>query len=335
MKPLTTILLVGLGTALAAAPALAVTKYVHSGGSIQAAVDAAANGDTIVCGPGTFTENVVVSGRSNIRLVADSATIEAADSSRAAVAVVDSSECFVGSFTVHGGAGGCVRATRCSATRVYHNHCSAPGGPCVRVESCSAPRVDYNDCEDAGSDAICVSECPGAVVHENVVRRCGGHGVNVTAQSTVQGIVVTSNHLTNCSKNGIRCAGGVAARCASNAVDTCGYDGISCSGNSHVCNENRVRTCGHDGVAIVGDSCRCTYNSIYSVSHVGISLVGSGNTCSYNTITAALTAAVSVSGSANVLLGNLETACGQLLLNLGVGLNTNTLLGGGVRLRLL
>lgn len=52
-----------LGSALAAAPASAAEIPVATGGSIQAAIDAAAPGDVVAVGPGTFVEDLDFHGK--------------------------------------------------------------------------------------------------------------------------------------------------------------------------------------------------------------------------------------------------------------------------------
>ena len=42
------------------------TITVHAGGSIQAAINSAANGDTIFIENGTYSDQIEISGRSNL-----------------------------------------------------------------------------------------------------------------------------------------------------------------------------------------------------------------------------------------------------------------------------
>jgi len=335
MRSAATLALAVFGVALSAAPSLAVTRYVRAGGSIQTAVNAAANGDTIVCGPGIYHENVVVSARANIKLVANDATIEAADTTAAAVRVVDSSGCRVTGFTVHGGAGGCVRATRCSDVRIRGNRVSSSStGSGVVAEACTSAQISANRCTDVGGDAVSVTSCPAVVVRDNVVRRCGATGIMVSSDAGAQGAVVATNRVTDCMADGIDISGGTGGRCAGNVVGSCGHDGVSVSADAEVVVRNRVRTCGHDCVSIVGDTCTVTHNTLSGAGDAGVHLEGSGNSCSRNSITGATGAAVSVGGSANVLAGNVASACGQLV-DLGADASATVLVRGGVRLRIL
>jgi parallel beta-helix repeat protein len=58
-----------------ALPASAAGRFVHAGGSIQAAIDAASPGDTIFVGPGTYHENVLIT-KDNLTILARGATLE-------------------------------------------------------------------------------------------------------------------------------------------------------------------------------------------------------------------------------------------------------------------
>jgi parallel beta-helix repeat protein len=61
--------------------ASATLYYVNPGESIQAAVDNASDGDTIVVRDGSYTENIVVNKRLTIRSENGSATVQAANTS--------------------------------------------------------------------------------------------------------------------------------------------------------------------------------------------------------------------------------------------------------------
>jgi PGF-pre-PGF domain-containing protein len=75
----------------------AAEVVVHSGQSIQSAVTSAADGDTIIVEPGTYTENIVISGRENLLIRSSegpaSTVVEANTSSEANVTVFTISAC--------------------------------------------------------------------------------------------------------------------------------------------------------------------------------------------------------------------------------------------------
>src|SRR5256714_15363901 len=58
-----------------ALPATAATRTVHSGQSIQAAIDAASPGDTIFVRPGTYHENLSIT-KDRITIIGFGATLE-------------------------------------------------------------------------------------------------------------------------------------------------------------------------------------------------------------------------------------------------------------------
>lgn len=169
---------------LAAAPAAAADRLVPSQyATVQAAIDAAANGDAIVVSPGTYRENLVVDGK-NVTIrslsgdpadtILDGSGASTSSGGEATVAFVGNSRATIGGLTIKGGNG--YNATYCVHTG---------GGVCV----------------DGASPTI-----EGNVITGN--RACGGgNGLSVVGGSPV----IRRNRIV--SNTGGSCSGGGAGGC--------------------------------------------------------------------------------------------------------------------------
>lgn len=249
--------LVILGTVAAASfagPVRADTIRVEANGSIQAAVDAAASGDTIVIPRGTYRENVKLSGRSDLRIVARGATLHGADGADAAFLIEGCRDIRVSGLRIEAESGGGVEIRDSDDVTIARNRIAVGAGAAIEADGCARLRVARNVLATSGACAIHVeadagTDGSGAVIVRNRVVRSGGDGIFVTGGAAL----VRGNRVTHCGDDGVVVAA-VGATITANIVVGTGGDGILVEGTDNSVSANVVRRATATAIRIEGSS---------------------------------------------------------------------------------
>ncbi len=199
--------------------------------TIQQGVDGAANGDTIVVSKGTYAEDVVISGRSNLTLKAKGKVNITGGGGPNALLIDTSDHIEVKGFTISGGTARRVLMSVAADSRL--TKCTIDGGSSegIRVSDCQRVQVDKNKVSGQDGYGIRVEFVPpfaplstaGAVdsdfvknrvsdtgdsgillqglncrLTKNRVERAGGNGIEILGPATS-----TKNRVTDADVNGI------------------------------------------------------------------------------------------------------------------------------------
>jgi nitrous oxidase accessory protein NosD len=222
------------GTGMAAT----LTVDCGAGGKIQTALNAAANGDTILV-TGVCTENVSVRDELT-RLTLDgqgTATIHATDSGATAIQVLGRN-ITIRRFTITGGRSG-IGVLRGGSALIDSNTIEKSGSGVV-VHQNGHARIVNNTIQDNATSGITVQESSVArigyldvagPVLANLVRGNAGPGVIVQRGSAA---TLTGNTISENQGPGVLVRAGAHADLAGNSIDGNGSDGVAVDLNSDV-----------------------------------------------------------------------------------------------------
>lgn len=226
-------------------PASAQTPVSCGGaGVLQAAVDAATPGTTLLVS-GTCSENVVVTeDKSGITLDGQStATISGPDATQPTVRVKGRGITIKG-FIITGGNQGIQisRGTALINSNTIQGTGAAPGpGIGISIQSNSSARIIFNTIENNPSDGIQVNENSSARIgilagsdttaSLNTIRGNGGRGIRVTRSSNAR---IVGNTIENNAREGIRIQRDSQADISSNSINGNASGGITVESNSGV-----------------------------------------------------------------------------------------------------
>jgi parallel beta-helix repeat protein len=137
--------------------------------TIQAAVDAADEGDTITVAPGLYQENVVIAKRLTLQGVgADQVTIAAADPSRPTLVVRLAQGVIVQGFTITGGYGG-VRTESQAQAALTANRIVGNRWDGVEIRGPAQATLENNEISSNGDDGIDVWDYGQATITKNKI----------------------------------------------------------------------------------------------------------------------------------------------------------------------
>lgn len=188
-------LAMGAGIGLMAAPAaLAATVNVGPGQSIQAAIDAASPGDTIVVAPGTYRENLFIN-KNNITLQGTPGATELAPPGAAKVThnpcyvspsnfdgicIKSADGVTVSGFTVRGFPGVGIHAIASDHLTLDNNRLNNNGHDGIAVYRSSFVTISHNQAAGSSDAGILVADSPdGAIVIDGNTTTKNGAGIYV------------------------------------------------------------------------------------------------------------------------------------------------------------
>ncbi len=310
-RPRVLLLWSALVVAASAAPAAADVLTVPGDyATVQAAIDAAQTGDTVLVGRGSWNENVVISGKTGITLRGRRGAELRDTEGLPALTIRDASDVRVEGLGVTGAAAGvlAVRATRLVLTRIVARDCGTEGiwiDGCddVLVERCSVVasgeeglRVLGTESEQVSTsvrvlrcqfsrtdgDAIDIVDGDGVLVERCVVRDCIDDSVDV-ARASRDVSFVRCTIVAGDDGFQIDAEGTLVSRCK---VIACGEDAFDLNGEGIVVERSIAIRPASDGFDLTAASaeppfpgnCRIERCRVASPGEDGVNARTAGNT---------------------------------------------------------
>lgn len=276
-------------------------KVPQDFGTIQEAIDGAADGDTIQISSGTYDEAVVVDGRDGLTLKGKGKVVINGGGADHTITVNDSTTISIEKLRVTGGAftGAMVTAS----TTVTISRCRFLGNT---------------------ADNIRASNTTGLFVEKNSILGGSGYGVHSEGGDS---ILVTKNRISFVGLDGIRVAtattdapkGLPLAEVSKNRVAGAGDDGIEVLGSNILVSKNRVIVVGDDGIEVEGvlpeagdDFITIEKNVVRLAASDGLNLNGQGVTAEKNNIVMAGDNGIRIDGGGrNTILKNRVVRAGD------------------------
>lgn len=219
--------------------------------TIQEAVDAASDGDTIEISSGTYDEDIEINGRSGLTLVGKGKARITGGSAR--LRLVSADDITIRGLTFENTPDTAIEIDevadvtieKCTFRRIGDDAIAGNTFDGLKVSGCSFDTTD-DDCVDVddGSDLV-VEKCK--------MKKVGGSGIQV---ESVAGGKIEKNDIDDCGEDGIALSTGTGVQpsndvlVAKNKIRRCGDDGIDAFGNRNVFEKNTVDDCGEDGIDV-------------------------------------------------------------------------------------
>jgi hypothetical protein len=242
----------------AAAETLAVPGQFTS---IQAAIDAAADGDRIEVGDGTYPESLLIVRRADLDLVAVGAAVIDAAGLEVGILVRKSRGIRIKGFKILDPSDDGIRVAGSEAIVLASNRIKSPGDDCIELDE----TVD-----DTPTRRVRVDR--------NTLVRCGSHGVHVDANR----VRVEDNRINRTESDGIELGDGRHQKVLRNTVLRAGDDGIEVQTRAVLLHRNRVSRSRDDGIQLTGNGNRLTRNSVVRSRKCAVNDLGKRNVLTGN-----------------------------------------------------
>ena len=315
--------LLALAAALAFAEgASAATLHVAAGASIQAVIDTANVGDTIIVAPGLFAENLVIDvTKTGLTLVGGG--------SKPGDVIVDARP----AAPTATGPGILIEATDVTVRNLLVRHARSDlvlSGHCIEITADDA-KLDRVIIQRAQVDGVNVDADDFKAVN-CVIVGCGGRGIQISGDEAE----ILTNQISLCKEGGVRISGdeaivfkneielikagegieisGLLAQVLKNTLDNIGQECIQVTGDDAVISKNKVRNSPDDGIKVTGSNFDISKNKVDSLSLEGdgirIALATSG-VIRRNKVTQTAEAGIKLTGCSGVMISdNKLTGCG-------------------------
>jgi parallel beta-helix repeat protein len=224
--------------------------------TIQAAVDAAVDGDTILIKGGTYVETVSVSGKSNLTITGKGKVVLDVSTEHPGLTLTNCTECTVQKIGVFGGIPDGILLDGCTGGTLLKCHVDHAFQDGIRLDSCTGVTIDACLVNDSGAVNIALGTFAPTPDNDCVVRKCklingqggvrvNGNGNLVEKNSQKAGAVGFAVDSATVSSNNTF---------TGNKGSQQGIAGLLVAGAGNTFSNNSLSKCGTDGVSIEGGS---------------------------------------------------------------------------------
>lgn len=349
----TTVLVLAVAAGLAStAAAQTIHKVPQEHATIQAAVDAAASGDTILISAGTYPESVTVEALSNL-LIKGKGKVIIAPSSGAGLVLDTCDHCTVEKIRVEGGDVGfdLIETTDSVLSKCRVEGTTSDG---ICLENGSNDVVEKCIVTDVGTRGIALVNAGGNVPHDDTVTHCkvtgsGGDGIVALGEDNLV------DHCTVLDPGGRGLSADDVLVCKTQTFTHCKVtgalsDGIAITGVSEIVSACKVVKCTNIGIVDLGgfldeiDGCKVTKAGtvgiatdlqtiqvsvhdckVTAATNDGIALTGMGHVVADNKVSKAGEDGVDISAAACDITGNKANGSTADGFRLSAGANNNSL----------
>jgi hypothetical protein len=262
----------------------AATVVVKKGGDLQAAIDGAANGDTIIVKAGKYGP-VSLTGRTDLTIKGRGKVILDGTAAENCLLFADCQRVTVTGLTLKDSQGSALLATGCEELTVRGCTVLNAGDEGMEFSSCFKVLADKNTIDKTGDDGIALSDSSGApsrvsVVSKNKIRNVPDGGIDVNGNDNV----VTGNQIRDSKVNGVLVQSGLRNTVEKNKIMTIVGLGIEVLGDVGIVRSNVVLKPTGDGIDVGGDSNVVTKNVVTKSGAVGVRVTGGSNEITKNVI---------------------------------------------------
>jgi parallel beta-helix repeat protein len=322
-------------------------------GTIQAAIDAAADGDIIEVSAGHYVESVVIEGFTGL-VLRGKGKVVIHSTGAAALTLVACTDCVVDKIGVEGGPGHGIRVQYSEGCTVSKCRVADVAGDGVRLEACIGIAVDRctirdvgtdaiafavgdvqptddctltkNKCFSPGDDGICISGS-GNLVEGNLVHKALSDGLEMDVFSYSANNVFLGNRVIKAGGVGIYVTGGANQVRDNKVVKSAGHAVMLATGSDHVVEANKLSKAGHDAILVASGvaGAHLLDNMARKAGQDGIEVDGSGAIVEGNTITGAAGDGLRIMGDLGFYSSNTANGGEQDGFHLVLGANGNML----------
>jgi parallel beta-helix repeat protein len=267
-----------------AGPAVAATIQVPKDyETIQEAVDAAENGDTILVKKATYAEIVVIKGFEGLTLIGKGRPTIDGGNEGIPLSILGSSDVMVSGFVIQNSSDHGVymeECQDCTITKCLVRDTDESG---IVADDSQRITITKNKIQDTGEDGIALSDdaefsTDDCLVEKNKIQNTGDDGLDVTGSRNK----ILKNSVKNAGGDGFDFDGGTENRFEKNKVTGCHETGFLLDSDTNTILKNKVVKPGDDGIALYGGDDQVEKNKVVKAGYDGFYLDSTGNTLRKN-----------------------------------------------------
>jgi parallel beta-helix repeat protein len=273
-----------LAAACLATPTLAGQIKVKRGDDLQAAIDGASDGDTIVVRKGTYAP-ITLGGRSGLQIRGVGHPVIDGQGSSIPLTLQSCDHLSISGLVLRNSSGSGLYADGCSDVSVTHCTVEDTGDEGIQFENGTAIHIERNVIRRVDDDGIAMSDGSGSQTNDSFVVKnrisyAPDAGIDVNGNRNE----ITKNKITHSEGQGIYIASGTGNTVSGNRILKQGGDAVVLEEGTNTVTKNRIVKPTENGVLVVGGAQEITGNVVTKAMLDGIDLRSGGNTVTGNKV---------------------------------------------------